>query len=220
MNLLFCSKVKQLMGEVEVATVLDIGANDGRDSIRLCNHFKNAQVYSFECNPETVITCKKNIRSYNKITLISKAVSNVDGETLFYSAINGKGASSLFKALGEYEKDVNRKNGLILQKEINVSVTRIDTWMQQQGVECVDVVWMDLQGGELLALEGMGEKIKDVKVIHTEVQFKRIYENCCVFEDVDGFLKDKGFRLVAIDEAAKDAAKGWWTDAVYVREAK
>lgn len=51
--------------------IFDIGSRDCCQSIEFYNSFPNAKIYAFECNPNTLDICKKNISQYSdRITLI------------------------------------------------------------------------------------------------------------------------------------------------------
>jgi methylase of polypeptide subunit release factors len=55
--------------------IFDIGSRDCGQSIEFYNTFPNAQIYAFECNPNTIDICKQNIVKYSdRITLIEGAV--------------------------------------------------------------------------------------------------------------------------------------------------
>ena len=93
--------------------IFDIGSRDCQQSIEFYHAFPNSKIYAFECNPNTLDICKKNIEPYSdRITLIEGAVCDYDGNITFYP-INQKktittwedgnpGASSIFKSNGTY----------------------------------------------------------------------------------------------------------------------
>jgi hypothetical protein len=47
------------------------------------------------------------------------------------------------------------------------------------GIARVDLIWMDLQGAELLALQGMGDLLNGVRYVHTELSFRAMYTATC-----------------------------------------
>ena len=100
------------------------------------------------------------------------------------------GASSLFRATGKYlvEYDV--------QNETTVPVTRLSTFMSEFDVSDIDLLWMDIQGAELLALQGLGDCAARVGLIHVELEFVEIYQGQPLYRDVKRFLNSRGFRLV------------------------
>jgi len=198
----------------EVKTIIEAGACDCADSLVMVTDHPQAHVYAFECNPETIALCRKV--DSEQITLIEKAVSDIDGELTFYpidtkltvtTHKNGNpGASSLFK-VGDYPVEK------YVQKEIKVESVRLDTFMAQNNVSEVDLLWLDAQGAELQILRGLGSRLKDVKIIKTEVLFKPQYIGAPLFEEVEEWLDQNGFRFVRFLEKYE-----WFGDAVFVNK--
>lgn len=85
--------------------------------------------------------------------------------------------------------------------------------MAESGVGDIDVLWMDLQGAELQALRGLGDELKRVKVIHTEVQYREMYLGAPLFGEFDAFLRGQGFVRVKQLYTSE-----WFGDVLYVRE--
>ena len=183
----------------EVSVIFDVGSLHCLESIELSKVYKNARIYAFEANPDSYKVCLENTNDYENITVINKAVNDHDG-TCVFNAIDpektetpwfdgNRGASSLFKSNGAYnhiEKYV--------QKEIEVSCTQLKTFCKENNIDHIDLIWMDLQGAELIALKSMGrELMSTVKVIHTELEMTPIYKDQCLYEDVNQFLKNYNF---------------------------
>lgn len=96
----------------------------------------------------------------------------------------------------------------------------------------IDMIKIDVQGAELTVFEGAGERLNDVLVIWTEVEFIPLYENQPLFRDIDAFLTNKGFLLHSFDGIASRRFKPFvnaggrlprrqqaiWADAIYVRD--
>src|SRR5688572_10423413 len=58
-----------------------------------------------------------------------------------------------------------------------------------------DYLKLDVQGGELMVLEGAARTLRDVLVIHTEAEFLPLYRNQPLFSDIDPWLRARGFVL-------------------------
>jgi FkbM family methyltransferase len=195
--------------------IFDIGARDCKQSIEFYETFPNSKIYSFECNPNTLKLCKKNIENYqNRITLIEGAVCDYNGDITFYP-INQKktittwtdgnpGASSLFKSNGTYSYE------RYVQDEIKTNCHRLDTIMDKYNIPRVDIIWMDLQGAELLALKGLGEHLKKVSYIYTEVSHKEIYSGQVMFRELNDFLLRNNFAI-----KSNPTYSGWQEDVLY-----
>jgi len=62
--------------------------------------------------------------------------------------------------------------------------------MQKYGISKVDIIWMDLQGAELLALKGIGNYLHNVQYIHTEACNLEIYTNQSIFPEINDYLSN------------------------------
>jgi len=70
--------------------IFEAGARYGDESIYLSQLFKNSQIYSFECNPNTIEICKNNLEKYNNINFIGKGLVHENTNLPFYSYIKKK----------------------------------------------------------------------------------------------------------------------------------
>ena len=208
-----CEIVKKTIPEENVKTIFDVGARDLEESIFFASKYPNSIVHSFECNPATIPLCIEKQKTIPNIHLHTKAINNYNGNCKFYPTNPSKtittwndgnpGASSLFKANNTYP------NEHYVQDEIDVQCMRLDSVIVSNTLPRVDILWMDLQGAELLALESLGVFLKDVLFICTEVEMSPIYENQCLFRDVDAFL-ERDFERVHGNLNTQ-----WTTDIIY-----
>lgn len=178
-----------LIDKQSIHTIVECGSRDGLDTIALLEYFEPDVIYTFECNPESIPVCLGNIEGQDKIQFIGAAVTNVDARVPFYPTDTTKdqniGASSLFKHLRGFP-----------QTETEVWGMRLDTFMKEFGIKHIDLLCMDIQGAEPLAIEGLGDRINDVTYIITEVANKIFYEGEMMFRNFNARLSEKGFELL------------------------
>lgn len=202
--------------------VFEFGARYGEDSLALASVFKEAKIYSFECNPNTLESCSIAVLANSQIKLIPCAVGNHDGEVKFYPINKEKtittwpdgnqGASSLFKASGKYPVEK------YIQDEVVVPIIKASTFMALEKIDSIDILWMDIQGAELLALKGFDDLLQNVKVIFTEVEFFEIYSNQPRFEDIRRFLKQNNFYFWNLINAGEFAGDALFINKEYLTE--
>ena len=196
---------KNIIIKEDINIILELGARHGRDTIQLKEYF-DAKVVSFECNPNVLEDCRERLSPVDDITLVEKAVWSEDKVIKFYPVMNGNiGASSAFKANPKYPYEKYE------QSVVEVDAVRLDDWWNKNGIGNIDLICMDIQGSELEALKGMGELLKDVKYIITECQYKRLYKNTPLLNDLDDFLHSLGFTCREIHDA-----NDWFGDAIFV----
>jgi FkbM family methyltransferase len=196
----FNSYLTQTFKNKEVEVIFDVGACHALESVELAKKYPNAKVYTFEANPVSYNVCLENTKGYDSISVINEAVNDYDGTCKFYPMDKDKtvttwedgnqGASSLYRANGAY--DFIEK---YVQYEIEVPCTRLDTFCQKNSIDKIDIIWMDLQGAELKALQSLGSLLETVQIIHTELEMNPMYEGQCLFRDVNEFLTNNGFDL-------------------------
>lgn len=186
-----------------IKIVFELGSRDLLDAFKLCNYY-NCKVYAFECNPDCLIECNKNLSNVShdikqNVVLIDKAVSLDDKDITFYpfdlNKYDNMGSSSLLKI--DFSKrdindpDYNRPNP---QKEIIVNGTRIDTFIDKNNISNIDMLCIDLQGYELNAIKSLGDKIRNVKYIITECSIENTYTNGATFNELNEYLQSFNFK--------------------------
>ena len=205
-----------LLGREAVGSIVEVGARDCAETLDFHRVYSGARILAFECNPATLPACRQAVAGLERVKLIEKAVSDRPGSVSFFptdpertrtqEAGGNPGASSLFRATGEYPLET------YVQNEITVEATTLARVMHDEGVGTIDLLWMDIQGAELLALKGLDARLDDVSLIHLEVEFFPIYEGQPLFGDLHRFLRGRGFTLLGFTSYSRFAA-----DAVYAK---
>src|SRR6185312_1221127 len=201
------------------ATVFDIGSRDGRQSLELSKVFYQASVIAIECNPQTLDRCRRNVARNSRIRLIEKAVNSHTGRCKFFPIDPGRtvtswrdgnpGASSLFVANVAYPIET------YIQNKIEVECTRLDDLCRQLKIDSIDLLWMDMQGAEIIALKSAGTLLDNVRYVYTEVSHRAIYAGQCLFEELDDFLASHGFvRCTEIDR------EYWQQNVIYAHHSE
>ena len=49
---------------------------------------------------------------------------------------------------------------------------------------------IDIQGAELKCLKGLGEYLNYIDYLYLEVNTEKVYEDCCLLNELDEFLTD------------------------------
>lgn len=201
----------------DIKVIFDIGSCHCLESVEFSKTYPLAQIVAFEANPVSYQVCLDNSRDYSSIKVVNTAINDFDGECSFYPMDKEKtittwedgnqGASSLFLANGAYDHIEK-----YVQYEIKIPCTRLDTYCSENDIHQVDLIWMDLQGAELKALQSLGELLDTVKVIHTELEMNPMYHGQCLFQDVYQFLLQKDFSLVCGNTSAT-----FGTDFIFVK---
>ncbi|MGQ9866018.1 MAG: FkbM family methyltransferase [Pseudanabaenaceae cyanobacterium] len=109
-----------------------------------------------------------------------------------------------------------------------LTTTTLAAVCRREGVP-IDVLYLDIQGAELAALQGAGAYLQDTLCVQTEVEFVPLYHGQPLFGEVDAFLQAQGFALFALGSRnySRPAAAVYskvrqgqmvWGEALYLRD--
>lgn len=188
-----------------VKTIYEIGSRDGLDAITMAKRHPEMIIYAFECNPYTINDVYNNTKNYTNIKVVNKAVTDKDGTILFrpydITKYNNPGSSSLFETDFTYHRPKNDPDyGLTnVQLEVTVPCIRLDTFIQDTNAAIPELILMDLQGAEFLAMKGFEDSLKKgiTKYIITESCCHSTYKGGCTIRDLVSLLYPLGFKIAA-----------------------
>jgi FkbM family methyltransferase len=216
----FANIARRALGAGTIRTIVEVGARDCRETLGFHASFPQAAIYAFECNPATLPQCREAVRNVPGVTLIENAVSNKSGPVSFFAIDQGQtrtgvadgnpGASSLFRASDKYELET------YVQSEVAVVATTLEEFLRERGIAGIDLLWMDIQGAELMALQGLGTRLKDVRLIHLEVEFVEIYRGQPLFPEVRNYLRRHGFSFLGFTTYSRHSADAVFANSGHV----
>jgi FkbM family methyltransferase len=195
----------------KISVVVELGANDCVETVGFAQELPSARIFTFECNPDTLPICRERVRPYKNIRLMEVAVGEEAGVIDFYKTARtaedwNTGASSRFR--------INASLVELAQEKIQVPMTTLKQALAPHKVEHIDILWMDLQGGELGALKGLGEELLgNTTLIFTEVEHVPLYEGQPLFRDVRKYLEKRGFRLLTYANLGRN-----FNDVIFINE--
>lgn len=130
-------------------TFIDLGSHIGYYTILAADLVgKNGRVFAFEPDPNNYALLIRNIEAngYENVTPVNKAVSNKTGAAKLFLNPDNKGDHKLWAS---HER----------QQWVNVEATTLDNFFENHASR-VDVIKMDIEGGEMAALRGMAKLIE------------------------------------------------------------
>jgi DNA repair exonuclease SbcCD ATPase subunit len=101
-------------------------------------------------------------------------------------------------------------------QQLTLSSRTLDTLLEELNLSPSDfnILILDIQGAELLALEGANQLLNNLDAIYTNVHYQELFEGGALAEEVNQFLSDYQFDIVAEDTPYHPA----WGEAFYVRQ--
>jgi FkbM family methyltransferase len=191
--------------EIQVHTVIDIGASDGRWTKQVNPYFPDAFYYLIEANHFHSKSLEKIKSSTNNIDFVIAAAGDRDGEIYF-------DASDPFGGLALYTPSSS--------SDIKVPVVTVDSICQKHNLKSPFLIKLDTHGFEVPIFEGATETLKNTNLLVVETYNFDIAEKSLRFYQICEYLEAKGFRCIDICEPLfrkRDDAL-WQFDLFFVRD--
>jgi len=182
--------------------LLEIGAHYGEED-GLYTEFDIDPIY-VEADPEVFSRLLQMLPNRKKHNV---AISNKKGKSSFYIANNEGNSSSLSKMTQHTQVFPDVK----FVKTIEVECTTVDDLVISNNYD-IDVLCLDIQGGEMNALLGAQKTLLSVKAIYLEVHLMELYEGESLLPDFDEFLNKFNFKRVLVSMQAVEEG-----NALYIR---
>lgn len=195
----------------ENPVIVEAGAFDGNDTVRISQFWPLGHLHSFEPIPSLFEITTQKTQNFPNVKCYQKALSDQSGIATFYvSYYHGLlGASS---SLLPPKEHLDLAPDVEFLQTIDVESITLDDWAKQNGIEKVDFLWLDMQGYELNTIKA-SKIAKTAKVIYTEVELVEAYKGQYLFGDLCAWMSANGFQLKAIDF---DESNSWYGNAIFV----
>jgi FkbM family methyltransferase len=158
--------------------IVDAGANIGMSALWLASRYPDAHLYCFEPESGAFTLLQHNLQQLHNARCEPAALGAYTGQIPLYVTENASDHSVF---------DTGTP-ALVRQ----VPCVRLGDYLEQNGIERVDLLKMDVEGSELAVLQGLGEHIEHVRVILGECH-ERLVDEAVLY----GFFRRNGFRVVA-----------------------
>lgn len=180
--------------------IIDGGCHVGQFALDAINEFPTSNVLAFEPDPDSWARAKHNLGSYKQIEIVKAALGANKGHAEFF-----RGPFSVTNSLlprpndgfkPYYPEQAFLKGGYV------VDVVTIDGECKERGINQLDLLKLDLQGGEVLALGGAKSLLESgaIKVIIIEAVFVRKYQDQPLLWEIWRNLEAYGYSLYSLVE--------------------
>jgi FkbM family methyltransferase len=143
--------------EGPVRTIIDLGANAGQAAVYLHDRFPDASILAVEADPEIARLAARNTAADPKTKVIAAAVTDHDGTATLTRLPGHSWGSNLFAAWSGPQSP-----------RVQVRSVRLATLLREHHIDLVDLLKVDVEGAELLALTS-DTALADVRMVMGEL---------------------------------------------------
>jgi len=183
---------KKWLLDLDINTVLDIGANVGEFTCIFNELFPEAKIYAFEPLPDCYSRLEERTRNKDKIKTFNVGLGSKDGEmqihkSSWHPASSFREMSDLHKQNYPHSSD---------SKDLNVRLKKLDDIFNINDLSKNIFIKMDVQGFEDEVIKGGLNVFKLAKIIIVEISFETLYKDEPLFDGIYSLLKPLGFNFV------------------------
>nr|VFJ64615.1 MAG: fucosyl-beta-1,4-N-acetylglucosamine oligosaccharide 2-O-methyltransferase NoeI [Candidatus Kentron sp. FW] len=176
--------VRECVGRSD-PTILEIGCNDGTDTLWFLEIFENPKIYCFEPDPRAIARFKEKVGQHPNINLFEIALSDHDGSVVFYQSdgqLNERAMEDmpegwdLSGSIKRPKEHLKVHPWINFDKKIMVKTETLDAWCNKQGIDVIDFIWMDVQGAETDVFKGGVNTLAKTRFLYTEYSDTELYD--------------------------------------------
>jgi|688.fasta_scaffold18611_2 FkbM family methyltransferase len=171
--------------------IIEIGANDGRDTVELSIVFPNAKIFAVECDSRLFGSFYDRTKLNCNISLYPFAAwDDKTFRKLFESSGESFGSSSLLEP-----NLIKTKYPEIDFSHTVVNASKVSELIKILDLPFVDLVWVDVQGAEMNILKDLKSSLHRIGAIYLEVEVYEMYKGEALYPEILEFFTKNGFVL-------------------------
>jgi FkbM family methyltransferase len=193
--------------------LIDVGANKGQFALAAFAINPHIEIDCFEPFSASAAKLERWATATSpRIRVHRVALASATGAAEFHVTTR-EDSSSLFRP-AKPQQEI----GVRIKETIVVPTDRLDSQLKAEQISRPSLLKIDVQGGELDVLKGLGDLREVIDYVYLEVSFMELYENQPLFEELDKHLCLNGYRLRGMANAHVDTVFGpAQADALYSR---
>ncbi len=167
--------------------VLHIGAHLGTEG-EFYNLCKKPTIF-IEADPRIFQQLQRNLSNKHEQVAYNYLLGNENKKARFFRASNDSQSSSLLPFSSE-----KSFGNVQMLSSIELDMVRIDQVFRPGHLDKYDHWVIDVQGAELLVLEGAGDLLSKCKTLFIECSTREFYKGGVLWPELSKFLQTKGFK--------------------------
>jgi FkbM family methyltransferase len=206
---------QRLLEHAPVEVVVDAGANVGDTVHRYRTLFPSATIHAFEPHPDVHRQLAERFATDSRVRTHQAAVADDSGNRRLY--VNEAHVTNSLLPHNPASAEWAGASSTGLGRTLDVPAITLDEFCEAEGLTRLDLLKMDIQGGEVIALKGAARLLERqaIRLIYLEVQFAPLYQGQAYFCDVTAALTGHGYQIFGLYDLMHGHRGLGWGDAIF-----
>ena len=208
--------VKTLLHDTPAPICFDIGAHRGETVMNMLGHLPNAAIHAFEPDPDNFAALQAVTKDLPQVKVYPLAMDDHAYQSKLQRSRLSQ-CNSLLTPAEDLKSEAHEKIG-----EVEVNITSLDQFCQENGIASIDLLKTDCQGLDLRVLRGAATLLKEgrVNLVQCESIFHSEYAGQCWFYEILEFLTKAGYAPVCFcDPTRNEHHEIMYADVIFKRRA-
>lgn len=196
----------------------DAGANVGQYAKHLQSAGFKGDIYSFEPQSAAFSLLKKQIGNTNRWKAFNMGLGDWDGESEINISKNSVSSSIL--DIEQNSASVQAAPDSVFISKEKIKVSRLDTFVGEEGISDHFFLKIDAQGFESKILEGAEGCFDNIYALQLELSYVSLYAGEKLFDEMKAFIESRGFYLSSLQGGFTDPKTGrlLQVESIFFRE--
>jgi len=162
--------------------VIDVGAHEGDWTLSLLSAFPGAHCLMVEALPHKREHLARICRLHRNCRMAIVLLGSEEQPSVMFNV--AETGSSLLPDAGDSTSE-----------QLALAMTTLDTLVNEQAYPSVDLLKIDVQGAELLVLQGATHTLSTTEIVLLELSLQQLYATAPLAAEVIAFMDRSGFKL-------------------------
>jgi FkbM family methyltransferase len=190
----------EALGELQLRTVVDVGANRGQFTLFAAHTFPDARIISLEPLAEPAARFRRVFAKEPRVTLHHAALAPEAGRSTMH--VSGHDDSSSLLPITTAQGQLFRGTDEVRTETVRTAP--LSEFVDGSSIEEPALLKLDVQGYELEALRACGDLLDKFTYIYAEGSFIELYEGQVLADELIAWLREHGYELVRSYESISD----------------
>jgi FkbM family methyltransferase len=191
---------EQALGELQLRTVVDVGANRGQFTLFALHTFPAARIISLEPLAAPAAVFRRVFANERRVTLHNAALGPEAGQSTMH--VSGRDDSSSLLPITTTQGQLFRGTDEVRTETVRTAP--LSAFLDGSSIEEPALLKLDVQGYELEALRACGDLLDKFTYVYAEGSFIELYEGQVLADELIAWLREHGYELVGSYESASD----------------